>query len=60
MYLRVSTTSRTNRGGGSSLDQDPAVQEQPLRDLIAQRGWALYRVYCDCAGGAKETRLGQN
>jgi DNA invertase Pin-like site-specific DNA recombinase len=57
-YLRVSTASKTKRGDGSSFDQDPAVQEQPLRDLIAQRGWTLYRVYSDRASGAKETRPG--
>ena len=34
------------------------MQEQPLRDLIAQRGWTLYRVYCDRGSGAKEGRTG--
>ena len=57
-YLRVSTTSKTKCGAGNSFDQDPAVQEQPLRDLIAQRGWTLHRVYSDRASGAKERRPG--
>jgi DNA invertase Pin-like site-specific DNA recombinase len=57
-YLRVSTATKTRRGDENTFDQDPGVQEQPPRDLIAQRGWALYRVYCDRASGAKETRLG--
>jgi DNA invertase Pin-like site-specific DNA recombinase len=35
-YARVSTD-----------DQDPAVQEQQLRELIAQRGWTLQRTYSD-------------
>jgi len=34
------------------------VQEKPLRDLIAQRDWALHRVYSDRASGAKERRAG--
>ena len=36
------------------------MQERPLRDLIAQRGWSLYRVYSDRLSGAKEARLGLN
>jgi DNA invertase Pin-like site-specific DNA recombinase len=57
-YLRVSTASKTKRGDTSTFDQDPAVQERPLRELIAQRGWTLYRVYSDRASGAKEHRPG--
>jgi DNA invertase Pin-like site-specific DNA recombinase len=56
--LRVSTASKTTRGNGSTFDQDPAVQERPLRDLIAQRGWTLCRVYADRASGLKERRPG--
>jgi len=55
-YLRVSTASMTKRSGTATFDQDPAVQEQPLRDLITQRRWTLYRIYSDRARGAKETR----
>lgn len=57
-YLRVSTASMTKRRGTATFDQDPAVQEQPLRDLITQRRWTLYRIYSDRASGAKETRPG--
>jgi DNA invertase Pin-like site-specific DNA recombinase len=57
-YLRVSTASKTTRANGSTFDQDPAVQERPLRDLIAQRGWTLCRVYADRASGLKERRPG--
>ena len=39
-------------------DQNPAVQEQPLQDLIAQRGWTLYKVFCDRVSGATERRPG--
>src|SRR5437016_8063275 len=41
-----------------SFNQDPAVQEQPLRDLVKQRCWSVYRVYSDRASGAKERRPG--
>jgi DNA invertase Pin-like site-specific DNA recombinase len=57
-YLRVSTASKTKHGDTAAFDQDPAVQEQPLRDLIAQRGWTFGRVYSDRAGGTKERRPG--
>jgi DNA invertase Pin-like site-specific DNA recombinase len=43
-----------------AFEQDRAVQERPLRDLIAQRGWSLYRVYSDRLSGAKEARPGLN
>jgi len=38
-------------------DQNPAVQDQPLQDLIAQRGWTLYKVFCDRVSGATERRV---
>ena len=57
-YLRVSTDSKTKRGDTDVYDQDPSVQEQPLRDLIGQHGWTLYRIYSDRASGAKEKRPG--
>jgi DNA invertase Pin-like site-specific DNA recombinase len=58
VYVRVSTASRTKHGDALTFDQDPAVQEQPLRELVAQRGWTLHRVYSDRASGAKERRPG--
>jgi DNA invertase Pin-like site-specific DNA recombinase len=60
LYLRVSTATRSRRGEVVAFEQDPAVQERPLRDLIAQRGWTLYRVYSDRLSGAKEARPGLN
>ena len=58
LYVRVSTASRTRRGDTLTFDQDPAVQEQPLRDLVRQRGWTPLGVYSDRASGAKERRPG--
>jgi len=57
LYLRVSTASKT-KYDHTTFNQNPAVQEQPLRALIAQRGWQLHRVYLDRASGAKERRPG--
>ena len=60
MYLRVSTLGKSARGDVRAYDQNPEVQEQPLRELIAQRGWQLEKVYSDRASGAKEYRPGLN
>ena len=57
-YVRVSTASRSRRGDIQSFDQNPEVQEIPLRELITRRGWEVYRVYSDRASGAKESRPG--
>ena len=57
LYLRVSTASKSKHDNGT-FNQNPAVQEQPLRELIAQRRWRLHRVYSDRASGAKERRPG--
>jgi DNA invertase Pin-like site-specific DNA recombinase len=54
----VSTASRRKHGDTVTFDQDPAVQEQPLRELVAQRRWTLFRVFPDRASGAKEKRPG--
>jgi DNA invertase Pin-like site-specific DNA recombinase len=58
LYVRVSTASKSRRGEGAAFDQDPAVQEHPLRELATQRGWAMTRVYTDRTSGAKERRPG--
>ena len=58
IYVRVSTTKKSKHGESAAFDQDPAVQERPLRDLVAQRGWTLYRVYSDRASGSQERRSG--
>src|SRR5215469_16179345 len=59
-YLRVSTATKSRRGDVTAFEQDPAVQERPLRDLIEQRGWTLCRVYSDRLSGANEARPGLN
>jgi len=56
LYVRVSTASKSKQGDTTAFIQNPDVQEQPLRDLITQRGWTLSRVYSDRASGAKEKR----
>jgi DNA invertase Pin-like site-specific DNA recombinase len=58
LYVRVSTASKSRQGDSIGYDQNPAVQEQPLRELVTQRGWALQKVYSDRASGAAERRPG--
>jgi DNA invertase Pin-like site-specific DNA recombinase len=58
IYVRVSTTNRTR--GGDAFEQNPEVQELPLRQMVEQRGWTLARVYSDRLSGAKENRPGLN
>src|SRR5258708_4894822 len=58
LYIRVSTASKTKHGAEASYDQNPDVQEQPLRELARQRGWLVHQVYADRASGAKERRPG--
>src|SRR5262245_29237243 len=58
LYLRVSTATKSQHGETKAFDQDPAIQEQPLRELALQRGWDLVRVYQDRGSGAKERRPG--
>lgn len=57
-YVRVSTANHVGQGESARFDQNPEVQEQPLRALIEQRGWALCRVYSDRASGIRERRPG--
>jgi len=58
VYVRVSTPSRSRPGRNPASDQNPDVQEQPLRELVSQRGWQIHCVYSDRASGAKEKRPG--
>ena len=58
IYVRVSTSNRISNGDG--FEQNPEVQELPLRQMIGQRGWTLVRVYSDRMSGAKENRPGLN
>jgi DNA invertase Pin-like site-specific DNA recombinase len=59
LYLRVSTTKKRPRQKDSDAaicEQNPEVQEAPLRELAQRRGWTIERVYTDRASGAKEKR----
>lgn len=58
IYVRVSTAAKVRAGADSAYEQNPEVQEQPLRLLAEQRGWSVVRVYSDRASGAKENRPG--
>lgn len=58
VYVRVSTAKKSRQSDEAIFDQSPEVQEQPLKELIAQRGWQLGSVYSDRASGAKERRPG--
>jgi hypothetical protein len=53
LYVRIYQASRFRAGDRIGYEQNPAVQEQPLGDLIAHRGWLLHKVYADrFSGGA--------
>jgi DNA invertase Pin-like site-specific DNA recombinase len=58
IYVRVSAAAKVKGGAEDVFEQNPAVQEQPLRQLAEQRGWNVTRVYSDRARGAKENRAG--
>jgi hypothetical protein len=55
-YVRVSSADKSRRGDIQSFEQNPEVQEIPLRGLITRRGWEVYRVYSDRDSSAKESR----
>ena len=46
LYVRVSTTNRSTRNQ-AVFEQNPEVQELPLRQMAEQRGWTVVRVYSD-------------
>lgn len=56
LYLRASSTKKTRAGDGEEYRQRPEIQEERLRRLCEQRGWAVASVYCDRASGRKEAR----
>src|SRR5712671_4253866 len=58
LYVRVSTASKSKQGEAVNFVQNLEVQEQPLRDLVLQRGWQFQQLYSDRASGAKERRPG--
>jgi len=60
IYVRVSTTARSRQSDAVTFVQNLEVQEQPLRELVQQRGWQFQQIYSDRASGAKEKRPGLN
>jgi DNA invertase Pin-like site-specific DNA recombinase len=58
-YIRVSTSNRSIKNP-NVFEQDPSVQELPLRQMADQRGWSVTKVYSDRMSGAKEDRPGLN
>jgi DNA invertase Pin-like site-specific DNA recombinase len=59
LYVRVSTNNRATRNQ-AVFEQNPEVQEQPLRQMAEQRGWSVVNVYSDRMSGAKDSRPGLN
>jgi DNA invertase Pin-like site-specific DNA recombinase len=55
IYTRVSTSKRSKV---VAYDQNPAVQERPLRQLARARGWKVVQVFSDRVSGVKERRPG--
>lgn len=60
IYVRVSTAAKSKQFDGVNFVQNLEVQEQPLRELLLQRGWQFQQLYSDRASGAKEKRPGLN
>ena len=57
LHVRVSTNNRAARDQ-AVFEQNPEVQQQPLRQMADQRGWSVVRVYADRMSGAKDDRPG--
>ena len=60
IYVRVSTAAKSKQIDTVNFVQNLEVQEQPLRELVQQRGWQFQQIYSDRASGAKEKRPGLN
>jgi len=56
IYTRVSTRGTSKYGDKTAFDQNPEVQEAPLRAFIASRGWTVEQVYSDRESGRKSDR----
>ena len=41
IYTRVSTRGTSKYGDKTAFDQNPEVQEAPLRSFIGSRGWTV-------------------
>jgi hypothetical protein len=50
LYVRVSTPNRATKNP-KVFEQDPSVQELPLRQLAEQRGWSVTKIYSDRMSG---------
>jgi DNA invertase Pin-like site-specific DNA recombinase len=59
LCVRVSTTNRSTRNQ-AVFDQNPEVQELPLRQMAEQRGWTVTQAYSDRMSGSKSDRPGLN
>ncbi len=60
IYVRVSTAAKSKQIDAVNFVQNLEVQEQPLREMVQQRGWQFHQIYSDRASGAKEKRPGLN
>lgn len=60
LYIRVSTATKSRPREATTLDQDPVAEEQLLRELAAQHGWTVTKVYSDRTSGTKQRRPGLN
>ena len=58
IYTRCSTRGTSKYGDKLAYDQNPEVQEGPLRAFIQSRGWMLAKVYSDRESGRKSSRPG--
>lgn len=58
IYLRVSKASKSAYGQNRAYDQNPKVQEKPLRQLAAARRWKVAAVFIDRISGVKDSRPG--
>ena len=57
LYVRVSTTNRAARNQ-AVFEQNPEVQEAPLRAMAEQRSWIVTEAYADRMSGSKSDRPG--